>query len=95
MPLYGEVKVNGSFSNQNETLHSILKKFNAEINECIAIGDDKTLIPSFEKEGLAIAFNSRSKNAERHANIEVKSNDLHEILPHVLNKQHLGLKLIS
>lgn len=87
--LTGAVKVNVSFNNKDEALHSILKRFTAEMNDCIAVGDDETLIPLFEKVGLAIAFNPRSKNVEKHADIVVKSDDLHHILPHILNKQHL------
>ena len=83
--LTGEVKVNVSFYNKDEALRSILKRFNAEMNECIAVGDDETLIPLFEKVRLAIAFNPRSRSVEKHADIIVKSNDLHDILPHILN----------
>ena len=88
--LTGRVKVNVSFNNKDEALHSILKKFNAEMNDCIAVGDDETLIPLFEKVRLAIAFNPRSKNVEKHADVVVKSNDLNDILPHILSKQHLS-----
>ncbi|MFQ6087110.1 MAG: HAD family hydrolase [Candidatus Bathyarchaeia archaeon] len=88
--LTGGVKVNVSFNNKDEALHSILKRFDAEMNDCIAVGDDETLVPLFEKVRLAIAFNPRSKNVERHADIVVKSNDLHEVLPHILNRQHLS-----
>jgi len=78
--LTGEVKVNVSFHNKDEALNSILKKFNAGMNNCIAVGDDETLISLFKKAGLAIAFNPRSKNVEKHADTVVKSNDLHDIL---------------
>ena len=88
--LTGGVKVNVSFNNKDKALHPILKKFNAEMNDCIAVGDDETLIPLFEKVRLAIAFNPRSKKVEKHADIVVKSDDLHDILPHILNKQHLS-----
>jgi len=88
--LTGEVKVNVSFNNKDEALNSILKKFNAEMKDCIAVGDDETLISLFEKVGLAIAFNPSSENVKKHADIVVKSNDLNDILPHILNKQHLS-----
>lgn len=88
--LTGGVKVNVSFNNKDEALHPILKKFNAEMNDCIAVGDDETLIPLFEKVRLAIAFNPRNKNVEKHADIVVKSNDLHDVLAHILSKQHLS-----
>ncbi len=88
--LTGKVKVNVSFTNKDEALYSILKKFHIEMKECIAVGDDETLIPLFEKVGLAIAFNPRSRDLERCADIVVKSDDLHDILPHILNKQPLS-----
>jgi phosphoserine phosphatase len=82
--LTGEVKVNVSFNNKDKALHSILKRFDAEIDECIAVGDDETMIPLFEKVKLAIAFNPRSKNVEKHADIVVESNNLHDILHYIL-----------
>jgi len=88
--LTGGVKVNVSFDNKDEALRSVLKKFNAEMNDCISVGDDETLIPLFEKVRLAIAFNPRSKNVERHADIVVKSDDLRAVLPYILSKQHLS-----
>jgi len=82
--LTGEVKVNVSFNNKDEALRLILKKFDARMSECVAVGDDETLIPLFKKVGLGIAFNPRSKNVERHANVVVRSNDLHHVLPYIL-----------
>jgi phosphoserine phosphatase len=82
--LTGEVKVNVTFNNKHEALRSMLKKFNTKTNECIAVGDDETLIPLFKKVGLAIAFNPRSKEVEKHADIVVKSDNLRSVLPHIL-----------
>ena len=79
-----------SFNNKDEALHSILKKLNSEMNDCVAVGDYETLIPLFEKLGLSIAFGPRNKYVEKHADIVVKSNDLRDILPHILGKQHLS-----
>jgi phosphoserine phosphatase len=88
--LTGGVKVNVSFNNKDEALHSILKGFNAEMKHCIAVGDDETLIPLFEKVGLGIAFNPRSRNVETHADIVVKSDKLQDVLPYILDKQNLS-----
>ncbi|MGD8506716.1 MAG: HAD family phosphatase [Candidatus Bathyarchaeota archaeon] len=88
--LTGEVKVNVSFNNKDEALQPLLKRFSAQIDDCFAVGDDETLIPLFERVRLAIAFNPRSENVERHADIVVRGNDLRDVLPYILNKQHLS-----
>jgi len=88
--LTGDVRVNVSFSNKDEALRSILERFGAEMDDCVAVGDDETLIPLFKVVGLGIAFNPRSENVEKHADIVVKSNDLRDVLPHILGKQHLS-----
>ncbi len=85
--LTGEVKVNVSFNNKDKALRSILQRFDAKIDECAAVGDDETMIPLFEKVGLRIAFNPRSKLVEEHADVVVRSNDLREVLPHLLKQR--------
>ncbi len=84
--LTGEVKVNVSFNNKDEALRSILQRFDAKIDECAAVGDDETMIPLFEKGGLRIAFNPRSKLVEEHADVVVRGNDLREVLGHLLKQ---------
>jgi phosphoserine phosphatase len=79
--LTGEVKVNVSVDNKDTVLLGMLKKFNLEIDECVAVGDDETLIPLFEKVGLSIAFNPRSGVVEERADVVVKGDDLREVLP--------------
>lgn len=86
--LTGEVKVNVSFHNKDEVLGYILQKFDTTMEECAAIGDDETLIPLFEKVGLGIAFNPRKETVKEHADVVVKSNDLREVLPHLLKTRH-------
>jgi phosphoserine phosphatase len=88
--LTGEVKVNVSFNNKDKALLPVLEDFEVEMRECVAVGDDETLIPLFEKVGLSIAFNPHSKNVEEHADIIVKSNSLLDVLPHILDEQHLS-----
>ena len=58
--LTGEVKVNVSVDNKDAALLRMLKRFNLGIDECVAVGDDETMIPLFEKVNLSIAFNPRS-----------------------------------
>jgi len=82
--LTGEVKVNVSFDNKDEALRSILQRFDVEIGECAAVGDDETMIPLFEKAGFRIAFNPRDKIVEKHADVVIKSNDLRDVLPHLI-----------
>ncbi len=83
----GEVEVNVAFHNKHEHLPTILRKFNFTANECAAVGDDPTLIPLFKKVALALAFNPADKTVEKHAHVTIKSNDLRNVLPHIL-KQH-------
>jgi phosphoserine phosphatase len=82
--LTGEVKVNVSLNNKDENLNHILKRFNAKPNECCAVGDDESLIPLFKKVALGIAFNPCNEEVEKNADIIVKSEDLRDILPHIL-----------
>ncbi len=84
--LTGEVKVNVSFNNKDEALRSILQRFDAQIDECAAVGDDETMIALFEKVDLRIAFNPRSKLVEEHADVVVRGNDLREVLAHLLKQ---------
>ena len=84
--LTGDVKTNVSFGNKNIVLARMLKKFNLGMEECSAVGDDETMIPLFEEVTLSIAFNPRSSTVEEQADIVIKSDDLHEVLPHLLSK---------
>ena len=82
--LTGNVKINVSFNNKDDAIQSILQRFDAKLGECAAIGDDETMIPLFKKVGLRIAFNPRNKLVEEHADVVIRSNDLREVLPHLL-----------
>jgi phosphoserine phosphatase len=79
--LTGQVKVKVSVHNKHAVLDCMLRKFKLRMDECVAIGDDETLIPLFERVGFSIAFNPRSVVVEEHADIVVKSDDLREVLP--------------
>ena len=82
--LTGEVEVNVSFHNKDKHLPRIFREFNLAAKDCAAVGDDPTLIPLFKKVGLAVAFNPVSKAVEKNAHVITRSNDLLEIIPHVL-----------
>ena len=84
--LTGHVKVNVSFNNKHKAIRPILQKFDAKLSQCAAVGDDETMIPIFKKVGLRIAFNPRNKLVEEHADVVIKSNDLREVLPHLLKQ---------
>ena len=86
--LTGEVKVNVTVDNKDAALLHMLKKFNLGIDECAAVGDDETMIPLFEKVNLSIAFNPRSWVVEEKADIVVKSDNLREVLSHILDKEN-------
>ena len=59
----------------------MLKKFDAKPSECLAVGDDQTMIPVFRKVGLSIAFNPQSKEVEKCAKITVREKSLKAVLP--------------
>ena len=86
--LTGKVKVNVSFHNKHKHLSTILQKFNLTPQQCAAVGDDPTLTPLFKKVHLAIAFNPTDKTVEKHAHVTVRSNNLQDILPHILEHHH-------
>ena len=85
--LTGEVKVNVSFDNKHEALSSILQRFDLKMGECAAVGDDETMIPLFERVSLRIAFNPCNKLVEEHADVVIRSKDLHEVLPPLLKQR--------
>jgi len=84
--LTGEVRVNVSVYNKDTVLLPMLEKFNLGIDECAAVGDDETMIPLFEKVSLPIAFNPRSWVVEEKADVVIKSDNLREVLPYLLDK---------
>jgi phosphoserine phosphatase len=89
--LTGEVKVNVSFNRKDEALRPLLERFNAEMENCVAVGDDETLIPLFKKVGFAIAFNPQSKKVENYADVVVKSDSLLDVLPLIQARAKLKL----
>jgi phosphoserine phosphatase len=83
--LTGEVNVNVSFHKKDEALMRVLPRWSLEMKNCVAVGDDPTLVPLFEKVGLSVAFNPVDETIGRKADAVVKSNDLRHILQHIIN----------
>ena len=81
--LTGRVRVKVSLENKGEILNELLEKFSIKPEECLAVGDDETMIPVFQKVGLSIAFNPRSPKVEKYAKVTVKAKSLKEIIPHI------------
>jgi len=79
----GRVKVRVSVSNKGEVLKELMKRFDAKPYECMAVGDDETMIPVFRKVALSIAFNPCSDKVEKQAKIVIKARNLKEIIPHI------------
>ena len=79
----GRVKVRVSVSNKGEVLEELMKRFNAKPYECMAVGDDETMIPVFRKVALSIAFNPCNVKVEKQAKIVVKARNLKEIIPYI------------
>ena len=83
--LTGEVKIRVSIKNKGEVLEKLLEKFGVKPNECVAVGDDPTMIPVFQKVGLSIAFNPQNMEVEKWAKITVKGKTLKAILPLIIS----------
>ena len=81
--LTGRVRVRVSLENKGEILNELLEKFKAKPKECLAVGDDETMIPVFQKVGLGIAFNPRIPKVEKYAKVTVRAKSLKEIIPHI------------
>ena len=79
----GRVKVRVSVSNKGEVLKELMKRFDAKPYECMAVGDDETMIPVFRKVDLSIALNPCNVKVEKQAKIVVKARNLKEIIPHI------------
>jgi phosphoserine phosphatase len=81
--LTGTLKIRVSISNKGEILEKLLKEFDTEPAYSMAVGDDHTMIPVFQKVGLSIAFNPQSKEVEKYATITIKSQNLKDIISHI------------
>jgi phosphoserine phosphatase len=89
--LTGEVKVNVSYHDKGKHLPAILQRFSLEASECVAVGDDPTLIPLFKEVALAIAFKPANDNVGDQADITIENDDLRNVLPDILPSTAVGL----
>lgn len=84
--LTGNVRVNLAINSKHYGLERVMGKFSVTADQCVAVGDDETLIPVFKIVAKAIAFNAVSKAVEKNAHVIIRKRDLREVLPHVLRK---------
>lgn len=67
-----------------DALKLIAKRENLKLSECVFIGDHHNDVKIAEITGLAIAFDCKSDDLRKVADIEIKKKDMREILKHIL-----------
>jgi len=87
--LTGEVKINVDYDGKAKILRRLLKEFNIKSRECVAVGDDETVIPLFKMCGQSIAYDPKTKKVEENAKIIVRAKDLRKIIPHIIEEKHI------
>jgi len=80
--LTGDVTILVSLANKVHIIKGIAKNFNISMNECAVIGDYIYDIP--QDAGLKVAFNPKDKEAERLADVVVRSSNIKDILNYLL-----------
>ena len=65
-------------------LRAIAMRENIPLARCAFVGDHANDIPATRLAGFSIAFNPKSKELEALASVVVRSRDLRDILPHLL-----------
>ncbi|WP_455140027.1 HAD family hydrolase [Candidatus Hodarchaeum mangrovi] len=76
----GEVKINIGWKKKGTILQSILKKYNIDKNNCLAIGDASADIEMFEAAGISIAIEPSSEEVAKAADFVCQGKDLREII---------------
>jgi phosphoserine phosphatase len=79
--LTGKVKIQVYYDKKAEWVRRIMKKFEVESEEVIAIGDSKGDIDMFEMVGFSIAFNSSCPDLDQIASLCIQSWNLADIIP--------------
>jgi phosphoserine phosphatase len=79
--LNGKVKIQVYYDQKGEWVGRILKNFEINPEEVIAIGDSAGDIDMFQMVGFSIAINSSCKDLEKIASICVQSGNLADIIP--------------
>jgi phosphoserine phosphatase len=81
--LTGKVKIRVYNDQKAEWVRSILKQFNVEPKESIAIGDSSGDLEMFRVVGYSIAFNSSCRDLDQIATLCVQSQNLADIIPNL------------
>jgi phosphoserine phosphatase len=81
--LTGKVKIQVYYDKKAEWVRRIMKKFEVESEEVIAIGDSKGDIDMFEMVGFSIAFNSSCPDLDQIASLCIQSRNLADIIPNL------------
>jgi len=71
-------------------LKGLLDDLGLGLGNCVAVGDDESMIPIFRAVRLSIAFNPRSQEVARSAHVVVRSDNLRAILPYILKGYGAG-----
>jgi phosphoserine phosphatase len=79
--LTGKVRIQVYYDKKAEWVKKILKQFEVQPEEVIAIGDSKGDIDMFQMVGFSITFNSSCKELDQIANFCVQSKNLADIIP--------------
>jgi len=84
--LTGKAIVKVSLRGKLMVLKGLLDDLGFGLRDCVAVGDDESMIPIFRAVKLGIAFNPRSQEVAKSAHVVVRSGDLRAILPHILKE---------
>ena len=79
----GEVERHFEEYHKPQYVREYAEGFGFDLSHCVAVGDGRSDISLFKEVGLAIALNA-TKEARAAAHVSLDTNDLTDILPHVL-----------
>jgi phosphoserine phosphatase len=79
--LTGKVKIQVYYDKKAEWVEKILRQFELEPEEVIAIGDSKGDLDMFQMVGFSIAFSSSCRELDQIANLCISSKNLADIIP--------------
>ena len=71
------------FNKKGEFLKKICDKYNFKLEETIVVGDNEQDINKFKVAGKSIAFNSKSNELKKVADVVVEGNELREIVRYI------------
>ena len=79
--LTGDIKINVHYDQKAEWVEVARKKFQAQREEVLAVGDSTGDIPMFQMCGFSVAFNCFSPQLESIATLCIRSQDLRALIP--------------